>query len=131
MPKGSGNRHCEFRTKAERVRITHGSALSRRIRYSAPGLHVVASGLRRSPSAGTEANSATRFRPMTANAHSLPDSVIGSTVEERFRYTHHGRVRDVLIWENCTMRHLASLDDKWPRQRRLMHRVIVGRSATF
>jgi len=25
------------------------------------------------------------------------DSIIGSTVEERFRYTHHWRVRDVLM----------------------------------
>ena len=53
------------------------------------------------------------------------------TVEERFRYTHHWQARDLLMWDNCTLQHLASFDYQWPQHRRLMHRVTVGGSATF
>jgi taurine dioxygenase len=64
-------------------------------------------------------------------ALSLIDELAERTVEERFRYTHHWQVRDVLMWDNCTVQHLASFDYKWPQHRRLMHRVTVGGSATF
>jgi alpha-ketoglutarate-dependent taurine dioxygenase len=40
-------------------------------------------------------------------------------------------VRDLLMWDNCTVQHLATFDYQWPRHRRLMQRVNVGGSATF
>jgi taurine dioxygenase len=49
-------------------------------------------------------------------------------VEPRFRHTHRWRVRDLLMWDNCSVQHLASFDYQWPRHRRLMHRVTVGGS---
>ena len=50
-------------------------------------------------------------------------------VEPRFRHTHRWQARDLLMWDNCTVQHLASFDYQWPRHRRLMHRVTVGGSA--
>lgn len=64
-------------------------------------------------------------------ALTLIDELADRTVEERFRYTHHWQVRDLLMWDNCTLQHLASFDYQWPQHRRLMHRVTVGGSATF
>ncbi len=64
-------------------------------------------------------------------ALALIDELADRTVEERFRYTHHWQPRDLLMWDNCTVQHLASFDYKWPQHRRLMHRVTVGGSATF
>jgi alpha-ketoglutarate-dependent taurine dioxygenase len=49
-------------------------------------------------------------------------------VEPRFRHTHHWRVGDVLIWDNCTVQHLATFNYEWPRHRRLMQRITVGGS---
>jgi len=64
-------------------------------------------------------------------ALALIDELANRTVDERFRYTHHWQVRDLLMWDNCTVQHLATFDYKWPRHRRLMHRVNVGGSAAF
>jgi taurine dioxygenase len=64
-------------------------------------------------------------------ALALIDALAERTVEERFRYTHLWRVHDLLMWDNCTVQHLASFDYKWPQHRRLMHRLTVGGSATF
>lgn len=64
-------------------------------------------------------------------ALALIDELADRTVEEQFRYTHHWQVRDLLMWDNCTVQHLASFDYQWPRHRRLMQRVNVGGSATF
>jgi taurine dioxygenase len=64
-------------------------------------------------------------------ALALIDELAERTVEERFRYEHRWRVGDLLMWDNCTVQHLASFDYKWPQHRRLMHRVTVGGSATF
>ena len=61
-------------------------------------------------------------------ALALIDELADRTVEERFRYTHHWRVHDLLMWDNCTVQHWASFDYKWPKHRRLMHRVTVGGS---
>ena len=58
----------------------------------------------------------------------LIDELADRTVELRFRHTHHWRVRDLLMWDNCTVQHLASFDYEWPKHRRLMHRVTVGGS---
>jgi taurine dioxygenase len=65
----------------------------------------------------------------TDEALKLIDELAERTVEPRFRHTHHWRVRDVLMWDNCAVQHLASFDYKWPQHRRLMHRVTVGGSA--
>ena len=65
----------------------------------------------------------------TEEALKLIDELAERTVDPRFRHTHHWRVRDVLMWDNCAVQHLASFDYKWPQHRRLMHRVTVGGSA--
>lgn len=67
----------------------------------------------------------------TDEALALVDELAERTVEERFRHTHRWQVRDLLMWDNCTVQHLASFDYKWPQHRRLMHRVTVGGSAPF
>jgi taurine dioxygenase len=64
-------------------------------------------------------------------ALTLIDELADRTVEERFRHRHRWQVRDVLMWDNCAVQHLASFDYKWPQHRRLMHRVTVGGSAPF
>lgn len=64
-------------------------------------------------------------------ALALIDELADRTVEERFRYTHHWQVGDLLMWDNCTLQHLASFDYQWPQHRRLMQRVTVGGSTTF
>lgn len=64
-------------------------------------------------------------------ALALIDQLAERIIEERFRYTHHWQVHDLLMWDNCTVQHLASFDYKWPQHRRLMHRINVGGSATF
>jgi taurine dioxygenase len=61
-------------------------------------------------------------------ALALIDELADVTVEARFRHTHRWRVRDVLMWDNCSVQHLASFDYKWPQHRRLMHRITVGGS---
>ena len=61
-------------------------------------------------------------------ALALIDQLADKTVESQFRYTHQWQVRDLLMWDNCALQHLASFDYKWPQHRRLMHRVTVGGS---
>ena len=65
----------------------------------------------------------------TAEALALIDELAEHTIGARFHHTHQWRVRDLLMWDNCTVQHLASFDYQWPRHRRLMHRVTVGGSA--
>lgn len=64
-------------------------------------------------------------------ALALIDDLADRIVEDRFGYTHHWQVHDLLMWDNCTVQHLATFDYKWPQHRRLMQRVNVGGSATF
>lgn len=61
----------------------------------------------------------------------LIDELAGLIVEPRFQHTQRWRVRDLLMWDNCTVQHLATFDYQWPRHRRLMHRVTVGGSVPF
>jgi taurine dioxygenase len=61
----------------------------------------------------------------------LIDELADLIVEPRFHHTHRWRVRDLLMWDNCTVQHLATFDYHWPRHRRLMHRVTVGGSVPF
>ena len=61
-------------------------------------------------------------------ALALIEELADLTVEPRFRHTHRWRVRDLLMWDNCTVQHLASHDYQWPKHRRLMQRINVGGS---
>ena len=47
-----------------------------------------------------------------------------------FIYRHKWRVGDLLIWDNCSVQHIAVRDYELP-QRRLMHRTTVNGSAPF
>ena len=66
----------------------------------------------------------------TDEALALIDELADHIVESRFHHTHRWQVRDVLMWDNCTVQHLASFDYQWPQHRRLMQRVTVGGSAS-
>ena len=61
-------------------------------------------------------------------ALALIEQLAEHTIEPRFRHTHHWQVHDLLMWDNCTVQHLASFDYSWPRHRRLMQRITVGGS---
>ena len=62
-------------------------------------------------------------------AVALIERLADRIVEPRFRHTHHWRVGDVLLWDNCTVQHLATFNYEWPRHRRLMQRITVGGGA--
>ncbi len=62
-------------------------------------------------------------------ALALIDELADHIVEQQFHHPHKWHVRDVLMWDNCSLQHLASFDYKWPQHRRLMHRVTVGGGA--
>ena len=51
-------------------------------------------------------------------------------IRPEFQYRHRWRVGDLVIWDNCTVQHIALRDYEWP-QRRLMHRVTAGGSVPF
>jgi taurine dioxygenase len=65
----------------------------------------------------------------TDEALALIDELADHIVESRFHHTHRWQARDLLMWDNCTVQHLASFDYRWPQHRRLMQRVTVGGSA--
>lgn len=65
-----------------------------------------------------------------AEATALIEELHRHLIDARFQYTHHWRVGDVLMWDNCTCQHLG-VRDYSPDQRRLMHRVTVNGSAPF
>jgi taurine dioxygenase len=56
----------------------------------------------------------------------LIDELAELIVDPRFRHVHRWQVHDLLMWDNCTVQHLASFDYQWPKHRRLMHRITVG-----
>ena len=62
-------------------------------------------------------------------ALALIDELAEHTIDPRFRHVHRWQLHDVLMWDNCSVQHLASLDYEWPRHRRMMHRVTVGGTA--
>ena len=62
-------------------------------------------------------------------ALALIDELANHTVDAQFHHTHRWRVHDLLMWDNCTVQHLASLDYQWPQHRRLMHRITVDGTA--
>ena len=59
-------------------------------------------------------------------ALALIDALADHAVDARFHHTHRWRLHDLLMWDNCSVQHLASLDYQWPKHRRLMHRITVG-----
>jgi taurine dioxygenase len=66
---------------------------------------------------------------MAANdALALIEELAERIVEPRFQHTHRWQVHDLLMWDNCSVQHLASFDYRWPQHRRLMQRVTVGGS---
>src|SRR4051812_35580752 len=67
----------------------------------------------------------------THAALALIEELAERTVDARFRHTHRWRIGDVLMWDNCSVQHLASFDYQWPQHRRLMQRVTVGGSAPW
>jgi taurine dioxygenase len=52
-------------------------------------------------------------------------------LQPQFRHTHTWQVHDLLMWDNCSVQHLATFDYHWPQHRRLMHRITVGGSRPF
>lgn len=59
--------------------------------------------------------------------HELADLV----PQPQFRYEHKWQVGDLLMWDNCSVQHLATFDYQWPQHRRFMHRITVGGAATY
>lgn len=64
----------------------------------------------------------------SAEALALIDELADRIVDARFRHSHHWQAGDLLMWDNCSVQHLASFDYQWPQHRRLMQRVTVGGS---
>jgi taurine dioxygenase len=61
-----------------------------------------------------------------AEALALIDQLADRTVEERFRYTHHWQVGDLLMWDNCAVTHLAISDYQLPQRRRMERTTLTG-----
>lgn len=47
-----------------------------------------------------------------------------------YRHTHQWRVGDLLMWDNCAVQHIATIDYKWPEHRRLLWRITVAGGPT-
>ena len=58
-------------------------------------------------------------------ALALIDELAEHTIQPRFQHVHNWRVGDLLMWDNCSVQHLASFNYEWPQHRRLMHRITV------
>ena len=65
-----------------------------------------------------------------APARELIKRLSDCIVEPRFQYRHRWQVGDLLIWDNCSVQHVALRDYAWP-QRRLMHRTTVNGSVPY
>jgi len=61
----------------------------------------------------------------TDEALALIDELADHTIDPKFRHIHRWQAHDLLMWDNCAVQHLASLDYQWPQHRRLMHRITV------
>jgi len=60
----------------------------------------------------------------------LLDELAAHTVRPEFQYRHQWQAGDFLMWDNCSVQHVALQDYELP-QRRLMHRTQFAGSATF
>lgn len=65
-----------------------------------------------------------------AEGERLLDELCRHVARPEFRYTHHWRAGDLLMWDNCAVQHKATFDYALPL-RRLMHRTTVRGSAPF
>ena len=65
-----------------------------------------------------------------AEGEQLLDELCRHVARPEFRYTHHWRAGDLLMWDNCAVQHKATFDYALPL-RRLMHRTTVRGSAPF
>jgi taurine dioxygenase len=61
----------------------------------------------------------------TDAALALIEELADHTIDPKFRHVHRWQTHDLLMWDNCTVQHLASLDYQWPQHRRMMHRITV------
>ncbi len=61
---------------------------------------------------------------------SLLEELFAHVIKPEFHYKHEWRVGDLLIWDNCTVQHIATFDYE-PPLRRLMQRCTVQGSKTF
>ena len=60
----------------------------------------------------------------------LLDELAERIVRPEFQYRHQWRVGDLLLWDNCTVQHLAVRDYELPL-RRLMYRTTMAGTPTF
>lgn len=60
----------------------------------------------------------------------LLDELFAHSVDPAQVYTHRWQVRDVVIWDNCSMLHRAVIDYQLP-QRRRMHRTTIRGTEVF
>ncbi len=67
----------------------------------------------------------------TEAALELIEELADLVPQPQFRYVHNWEVGDLLMWDNCSVQHLATFDYQWPDHRRLMHRITVGGSVPY
>jgi taurine dioxygenase len=60
----------------------------------------------------------------------LLDAIYAHCTQPQFIYRHRWRVEDLLMWDNCSLQHLAVPDYALP-QRRRMHRTTIAGSVPF
>jgi taurine dioxygenase len=65
-----------------------------------------------------------------AEGEQLLEELCRHVARPEFRYTHHWRAGDLLMWDNCAVQHKATFDYALPL-RRLMHRTTVRGAAPF
>ena len=65
----------------------------------------------------------------TDEAQALIAELAACVMQPPFRHVHTWQPYDLLLWDNCTVQHLATFDYHWPQHRRLMQRITVGGSA--
>ena len=67
----------------------------------------------------------------TDEALALIDELATRVIQPQFRHVHTWQAHDLLMWDNCSVQHLATFDYHWPQHRRLMQRITVGGSVPF
>jgi taurine dioxygenase len=67
----------------------------------------------------------------TDEALVLIEELAACVLQPQLHHVHTWQTHDVLLWDNCSVQHLATFDYQWPQQRRLMQRLTVGGSAPF
>jgi taurine dioxygenase len=67
----------------------------------------------------------------TDEALALIEELATWVLQPQFRHVHTWQTHDLLMWDNCSVQHLATFDYQWPQHRRLMHRITVGGSIPY